>query len=75
MFVPVRGVEPLSRAYESLVLAVELHWHRAEVLREPELHRPHEVMGLVCYYYTTPRSYSTGNIRLNQGPGTCLRRW
>ena len=23
---PVRGVEPLSRAYESLVLTVELHW-------------------------------------------------
>lgn len=27
-FVPVSGVEPLFRAYESLVLAVELHRRR-----------------------------------------------
>ena len=29
LLVPARGVEPLSRAYESLVLTVELRWRNS----------------------------------------------
>ena len=53
--VPVTGIEPVPKPYESSALTPELH--RQNLLRGAELHGCLEVMGLARYYFSTPRRY------------------
>ena len=48
--VPMSGIEPLFRAYESLVLPLNYTGFHLSMLREQELHLHSEVMSLVTYY-------------------------